>query len=297
MNKSKWNIIVLIVGVFFLSTSAIFVKLLNASSAVIAFYRLFFSGLMLLPIVLFNKKIRYELVSLKPKQYFLACISGFILSSHYLLWFESLNYTSVASSTVIVTLQPIFAVLASYIFLKERVNYFGVIGIVISIIGSCFIGWQDFQSSSAALYGDFLALLAAILITGYFFIGKNLRRHIGVLTYSILGYFSSALILFVYGVFKQVSFTSYSKEVWILFVCMALFSTIFGQMLINWVLKWFNTTTVSVMILTEVIWAILLSIIILNEGVSKEQILGILVIIVGLLIYSYREKIEYRISK
>ncbi|QZY53723.1 DMT family transporter [Crassaminicella profunda] len=297
MNKSKFNIIILLIGVFFLSTSAIFVKVLDASAAVIAFYRLFFSGLMMLPVVLLNKRLRNELISLTTKQYFLGCISGLLLASHYVLWFESLNYTSVASSTVIVTLQPIFAVLTGYLFLKERVNHIGIMGIVLSIFGSGFIGWQDFQSNTLVLYGDFLALLASMLITGYFFVGQSLRRHISAVGYSLLGYFSSAMILFAYGILQQTTFTGYTRETWALFLCMAIFSTIFGQMLINWVLKWLNTTTVSVVMLTEVIWATLLSILILNERITNKQIGGIIIIIVGLLIYSYREKIELRVEK
>ncbi|WP_432404141.1 DMT family transporter [Wukongibacter sp. M2B1] len=297
MNKSKFNIIILIIGVFFLSTSAIFVKVLDASATVIAFYRLFFSGLIMLPVVILNKRLRNELNSLTTKQYFLGCISGILLASHYVFWFESLNYTSVASSTVIVTLQPIFTVLAGYLFLKERVNYIGISGILLSIFGSAFIGWQDFQSSTLALYGDFLALLAAMLITGYFFVGKSLRQHISVLGYSLLGYFSSAIILFAYGILQQTTFTEYTRETWALFLCMAIFSTIFGQMLINWVLKWLNTTTVSVVILTEVVWTTLLSILILNERITNKQIVGIIIIIVGLLIYSCREKIELRVEK
>lgn len=297
MNKSKFNIIILIIGVFFLSTSAIFVKVLDASATVIAFYRLFFSGLIILPVVILNKRLRNELNSLTTKQYFLGCISGILLASHYVFWFESLNYTSVASSTVIVTLQPIFTVLAGYLFLKQRVNYIGISGILLSIFGSAFIGWQDFQSSTLALYGDFLALLAAMLITGYFFVGQSLRQHISVLGYSLLGYFSSAIILFAYGILQQTTFTEYTRETWALFLCMAIFSTIFGQMLINWVLKWLNTTTVSVVILTEVVWTTLLSILILNERITNKQIVGIIIIILGLLIYSCREKIELLVEK
>lgn len=42
-----------------------------------------------------------------------------ILAAHYVLWFESLQYTSVASSTVIVTLQPLFSMIGGYFYSRK----------------------------------------------------------------------------------------------------------------------------------------------------------------------------------
>lgn len=294
MNKLLFNTIALAVGVFFLSTSAIFVKLIDAPVSIIAFYRLFFSCIMMSPILILNKRVRCELKSLTFKQYFLGAISGLLLAAHYVFWFESLNYTSVSSSTALVSLQPIFALIFSFILFKEKTNCLGIFGIILSILGSSFIGWQDFQNSTLALYGDFLALFAAFIITGYFFIGQFLRKNISVISYSFIGYGSSAFFLFLYAIFKNSPFISYSKETWYLLIFLSLFSTIFGQMLINWVLKWLSATTVSVVILTEVIWATLLSIIILSEPISSNQIIGIFAIVIGLIIYSHSTKLALK---
>ena len=91
-----------------------------------------------------------------------------ILAAHYVLWFESLQYTSVASSTVIVTLQPLFSMIGGYFLFKERFTRGAVIGCLIAISGSIVIGWQDFKISGEALYGDILAFIAAGIITAYF---------------------------------------------------------------------------------------------------------------------------------
>lgn len=42
---------------------------------------------------------------------------GVFLAIHYGLWFESLRFTSIASSTVFVTLQPLFAFIGGYFLL------------------------------------------------------------------------------------------------------------------------------------------------------------------------------------
>ena len=109
--------LILAVGVISVSTSAIFVKVSSASAGVIAFYRLLFTVLLMLPI--FIVKYVEELKLISKKDWFFSILSGVFLAFHFILWFESLNYTSVASSTVLVTLQPLFAFVGTYIFFKE----------------------------------------------------------------------------------------------------------------------------------------------------------------------------------
>ena len=90
---------VLAIGVISVSTSAILVKVSTAPSGVIAFYRMFFSVLFMLPVFL----IKYvpELRLITRRDWIFSIAAGVFLAFHFILWFESLNYTSVASSTVL----------------------------------------------------------------------------------------------------------------------------------------------------------------------------------------------------
>lgn len=191
MKSTFTSYLALFFGVFALSTSAIFVKLANAPASITAFYRLFFATLILLPFLLFNKSNLQGLLSLSKKQWKFILLSGLFLAIHYILWFESLNYTSVASSTVIVTLQPIFSMAGGYILFKERFSKGAIMGCIISIMGCFIIGWRDFQISNQALFGDLLAFIAAGIITAYFFIGQYVRKNLSLVSYSIIGYASS----------------------------------------------------------------------------------------------------------
>ena len=147
-------------GVVSLSTSAILVKFSTAPSGVIAFYRLFFSVILMLP--LFLHKYIPELKKISFKDWIHTIIAGVFLAFHFILWFESLNYTSVASSTVLVTLQPIFAFVGSYFIFHERFSNKAIFSCVITILGSVLISWGDFYVSGTALYGDILALIACL---------------------------------------------------------------------------------------------------------------------------------------
>ena len=111
--------IFLLIGVMALSASAIFVKLADAPSSIMAFYRIFLSFCVIFILTISKKDTRKELLSLSKKEIILGIISGISLALHYFLWFQSLNLTSVASSTVIVTLQPLFAFVAGYLFFNS----------------------------------------------------------------------------------------------------------------------------------------------------------------------------------
>lgn len=283
--KQSVSLAALIFGVFALSTSAIFVKLAKSPSAITAFYRLLFTLLLLLPSVLFSRKRRAEFYNLGKKQRILSVSAGILLAIHYILWFESLNYTSVASSTVIVTLQPLFSILLETIFLKERQNKVALVGCLIAIAGSCVIGYGDFQSGSQALLGDLLALLAAAFISIYFFIGQLMRKTTSASLYSVLGYSGSVIFLAIYALINQESFFSYPSATWQCFFGLAVVSTIFGQFLFNLLLKWCSATTVSMSILGEPVGACILAFFILHETIGARQGIGIAVILGGLTLY------------
>ena len=279
--------IALIAGVIALSTSAIFVKLAEAPSSIIALYRLLFTALTLSPFLLFNKKNRAELQSLKGSQYIRIVLSGFLLAVHYVMWFESLRFTSVASSTVLVSLQPLFSLFYGLIFLKEGLTKNAVIGCLIAICGSAIIGWGDFQISGIALVGDILAFLAAGVISMYFLIGQVVRKQISAVTYSVLSYLNSVVFLLIYALIKQDPLTGYGLGTWGAFLGLAFVSTIGGQFVFNLLLKNVSASAVTMSILGEPIGTCILAYFILGESIAPRQLVGIIVIMTGLSIYFF----------
>ncbi|WP_462363287.1 DMT family transporter, partial [Pyramidobacter porci] len=220
-------------GVFMLSASGVFAKVARAPAGIIAFYRLFFATLALLPWLLSHKNDRRELRSLSPIQYAEGALAGFFLAVHYVMWFESLRYTSVASSTVLAALQPLFSVMWGRLFLGERLSARALTGGAIAIAGSAVVGWSDFSVSSQSLWGDLLALVSGGVISLYFFCGQILRRRMGAVPYSVLSYGSSAAVLALYALFMGYPFAGYPASTWGAFLGLALVSTIGGQMVFN----------------------------------------------------------------
>lgn len=286
------------IAIFAISTSAIIVKLIeDAPAGIIAFYRLLFAVLLMAPIVFI--KYKAEIKNISKKDWIFAVISGIFLSLHFILWFESLNYTSVASSVVLVSLQPLFAFIGTYFFFGERFSVAAVISMFITLLGSFIIGWGDLQISGLALLGDILALLGAITVTVYFLLGQKLRRSLSLMTYTFIVYSSSTLTLLIYNVILGNNFFHFAPNTWAWFLSLAIIPTFFGHSLLNWALKWVSTSTISMAVVFEPIGASILAYIILQEHVTWSQWLGGTIVISGLFLFivSTTRKSKVTISK
>lgn len=285
MRRPPFNpYIAVVIGVITVSASAVLVKLADqAPAGIIATYRLLFAVIIMLPLVLLKYRNEFRLIS--KRDWLLSLLAGFFLALHFILWFESLNYTSVASSVVLVTLQPIFAFLGTYFFFKERFSAGAVISMIIALMGSFIINWGDLQISGTALFGNMLALLGAIMITIYFLSGQHVRRNLSLVTYTFIVYSASTVTLIIYNLVLQNPFFGYPADHWWIFLALAIFPTFFGHTLFNWALKWLSTSTISMGIVLEPIGASILAYFVLGELVTWPQLLGGTIVIFGLLLF------------
>lgn len=275
--------VALAIGVISVSTSAIFVKYSTAPSGVIAFYRLFFSVILMLPVFLL--KYVSELRLITKRDWIFSIISGVFLAFHFILWFESLNYTSVASSTVLVTLQPLFAFVGTFVFFKEKLSFKEIISGIIAVIGSVVISWGDFRISGNALFGDILALIACALITAYLLFGQTVRKRVSLITYTFVVYSISTITLLLYVLAAHEPLIGFESDNWLYFFLLALIPNLLGHTFINWSIKWLSTSTISVAILFEPIGATILAVILLSEEVLWTQLVGGLIVLIGIMIF------------
>lgn len=285
-NKRSFSLyLLLFIGVLALSTSAIFVKLSSAPSPIIATYRMMFSTIILLPVLLFHKENLREMQRLTKKQWLLGSLAGAFLAIHYGLWFESLRFTSIASSTIFVTLQPLFAFAGGYFFFNERLKGFAFFGGLLAILGSFIVGWGDFSIGGTALFGDILALLGAVTITIYFFIGQHLRKVLSLIPYALIAYSTSSIFLLVYSLALGYPLTGYPSSDWMCFLGLAFISTILGQTIFNWLIKWINTSTISMSILGEPIGTCILAYFIFGDKITIQQFIGSVIILLGIFLF------------
>lgn len=275
--------LVLFIAIVGLSFGAFLAKLSDAPALIIATYRNTIATVILAPFALIM--CRQELKNLSLRDGAAAFASGVFLAFHFATWILSLDYTSVASSTVLVTLQPVFVVLGSYIFLKETVSKKALLAGLLAIVGSVIIGLSDFRIGGMALWGDFLALSGAVLIAVYMLIGRRLRQRLSLTAYTFLVYGACSVTLLVMDVLTGTPLAPYSAKNWVLFLAMALIPTIMGHSLLNWNLKYLPASTVSVSVLGEPIGASILAALFLNELPTLLQITGASLILIGIYLF------------
>ncbi|QXE91742.1 DMT family transporter [Geomonas subterranea] len=274
----------ILVGVFAVSFSSILVRVCTAPPLVIAAYRLIFTFCFLAPFTLWGGAP--ALRGMTARQVRLSAASGVFLALHFVTWFISLKYTSIASSVVLVTTQPLFVVFGSWVFFKERVPRKALYGCFLAFAGSVVIGATDFQVGERAFIGDLLALFAAVMVSGYLLIGRRLRHSLPLTGYTFVTYGASAITLSAAAVAGGVPFYPYPGQDWLIFVALALVCTILGHTVFNWVLRYVQASVVSVSILGEPLGAILWAAVFLGENPTPRQVVGGSIIFAGLYLFT-----------
>ena len=140
--------LLLAVGILGLSMSAVLVRYSDAPSAVTAAFRMFWTVLLMSPMFLFSSRYRKELSGVSRKTFLLCIASGICLALHFIIWFDSLKYTSVASATAIVCTEVVWVSLGYCLVLKGKLQPKAVLAIAVTLAGSVLIAWSDSGSRS-----------------------------------------------------------------------------------------------------------------------------------------------------
>ena len=281
----KHPMIMIVVGVLGISLSSIFVKYSQAPSAVTAAYRLLWTVLLLTPVVLGKGSVRRELAQAPKKLAWLSILSGLFLAIHFVLWFESLQHTSVASSTTIVCTEVIWVCLGFCLFLKGKLSGKAVFAIGVTLAGSVLIALSD-SGSGAGLYGDVLALLAAIAVAVYTLIGRVVREKLSTTVYTYMVYTACAAVLVVTCLVQGYSLFAYGWSAVIVGLLLAVCSTILGHSIFSWCLKYFSPSFVSASKLCEPVVAAIMAGFLFGELPGWLQVFGGVLILGGVLWYS-----------
>lgn len=287
----KHPMIMIIVGVLGISLSAIFVRYSTAPSAVTAAFRLMWTVLLMTPVIVGKKQVRQELMTLEKKHTLLSGISGIFLAIHFVLWFESLKHTSVASSTTIVCTEVIWVALGFWFLLKGKISKKAIGAIGITFAGSVLIACAD-SVTEGHLYGDILALLAAVAVAIYTLIGRIVREKVSTSVYTYVVYVSCATVLVATCMVQDNGLFDYGLSAIVVGLLLAVFSTILGHSVFSWCLKYFSPAFVSASKLCEPVVAAIFAGILFGEVATWLFLTGGGMILGGVLFYSKIEMEE-----
>ena len=281
--------ILLPIGLAAMSFSSIFIRFCDAPPLVIAAYRLTLATLILLLLAL-PKTLR-ESRQLSRKEVLPSLGAGLFLCFHFAFWITSLQYTTVASSVIFVTTNPIFVAVASAFILREKISPFLFFSILLAVIGGVLIGWGDLGKGKDPIFGDFLSLLGAVMATGYLLVGRRVRQKVSLTTYITIVYGVAAIFLVFLAFLKGDAFFGHPPKDYFLFLLLAVGPQLIGHSSLNWALRFFSATLVAVFILGEPIGAALLAYFILGESPGAGLLGGGAMVLLGIYL-SAREEVR-----
>lgn len=296
-------LVVILFGILAVSTASIFIRFAQqeAPSLVIAAVRLTIATLILAPFALIRQ--RKELVNLQRKQLLLALLSGFFLAVHFASWISSLEYTSVASSVVLVSTSPLWVALLSPFVLKESLSKWIILGLSLTLLGSALVGISDVCSLAStglvcpplgdfvrgeAFMGDLLALTGAVMGAGYIIIGRQLRANISLTSYIFIVYGMAAVVLIFVMIIAGQSPFGFLPVTYLMIFLLALVPQLLGHSSFNWALGYLSAAYVSITFLGEPVGSTILAYFILHESPGLFKIIGAILILMGILLASKR---------
>lgn len=280
-------------GLLAVSAASVIVKLIqneHVPSLVISAYRLTLASLALAPLAL--ARHRDELLKLTRRDLVLIAIAGIFLALHFATWIESIRFTTIASSTVLVSTSPIFVGILSWILLCEKLSRMLIIGLVITVIGGALIGFADAAGMPSAasapdpLKGNVLAIAGAIAVAVYLLIGRSIRSKLSLIPYIFVCYGAAAITLLVAILITGQNFFGYTATAYVGLILLAIFPQLIGHSSFNWALRYLSATYVSITVLGEPIGSTILAFFIFKQQPPELTLIGGVIILIGILIAS-----------
>lgn len=278
--------VVLFVSVLAFSWAGPLVRFTEAPALAISLWRLLVAVAVLLVVVTLRRGGWGPLARLPARHWLLGSLAGVFLAFHFWSWIASVQYTSIASSVVLVSTQPLFVALLSGLLLAERPGRREWLGIGIASAGAVVIGWGDFTAGGTALFGDALAVLAALLAAAYTIVGRRLRGDVDLWSYVLVVYGSAALVLLVaVALLPGVPLVDgYGRNDWLVFVALALGPMLLGHTGVNYALRYVRAYLANLAVLGEPIGATLIAWLLpaLAETPSPSTLVGGAIILLGI---------------
>ena len=284
---------VLALAVLAASFSSIFIRFAQseASSLVISAYRLAIASLLLSPILLF--RYRGEVRALSRSESRLSLLAGLFLAIHFGTWITSLEYTSVASSVVLVQTAPLMVAALSPRLLGEKISRYLIVGLLIAMLGSLIVGISDTCGAEGclqldellrgtAIRGDLLALAGAAAGAGYAIVGRRVRQSVSLVPYIGIAYGAAAIALVAASLFQGAPLFGFEPQTYLWLLLLAIFPQLVAHTSYNWALGYAAAAAVSLVLLAEPVASGILALVILDETPTVLRLVGGVLILIGI---------------
>ena len=280
----------LLTAMLIFGTIGLFRRMIPFPSSVIANTRGII-GTSFLILFVFLTKQKLNFTSIK-KNLILLVLSGTLIGFNWILLFESYNYTSVAVSTVCYYMAPIFVILASPVFFKEKLTAKKIICAAVAFAGILLVS-GIFKTSFTGLNemkGVFFGLAAAVLYATVILLNKKFKN-LEAFDRTIVQLGTSAVVLFPYTCMTEdLTALVFDSKIIILLLITGIVHTGIAYALYFHSMKSLDTQSIAIYSYIDPMSAILFSALFLNESMSELEIIGMVLILGAALLSELQKK-------
>jgi drug/metabolite transporter (DMT)-like permease len=281
--QSRLAFLALIGGATGIGFAPVLVRLTDTGPSATAFYRVLFA----LPLLWLWAAVDHRNHPSMPQPRSwrdFACLagSGLLFAADLSIWHWSLRFTTVANSTLLTNIAPLFVSFGAWLLLKEAITRRFLLGMTLSIAGGCLLAGSSAQLTKDHLWGDFLAVVAAVFYGGYLLMVKHLRTRFATPTIMAWSGLVSCPAFGLIGWVTGDSFWASHAQGWMAIGALALVSHVGGQTLIAYGFGHLPASFSAVSLLWQPVVAAGVAWIILHEPLRGSQALGGLVVLGGI---------------
>lgn len=273
----------LLLGVFCIAWSAIFVKMADAPALTSGFYRYFFCLIGLLPIWIYKK--------IKIPSLTIACwiaLSSIFFVADMSLWYLSIIRTSASVSTLLANNASVFVGLGSLVIFKQYLPKIYWIGLTIAMIGVFLVAGRDFVENPSVGIGHLMAIGAAVFYAGYMLITQKIRNTLDTVNFMGWSLLGCVILSFLSCWQQNTPMLHFNNQTWLSFVASGIICHLAGWLSINYALGFIPAAIVSPTLLIQPILTSILSFFLLHEVLRTEQIVGGGIVLTGIYLVNKR---------
>ncbi|HEY0455707.1 MAG TPA: DMT family transporter [Verrucomicrobiae bacterium] len=291
--QTRLAVVALFLGVTGIGFAPVLVRLSEVGPSATAFYRVLFA----LPLLWLwmSRERAHNPAQVQPasfRDYLQLALAGVLFVADLAIWHWSLQYTSVANSTLLTNLAPVFVATGGLILFSEKSTTKFIVGMIIGLIGAGFLVGENFNLQKAHLLGDFLSLIAAVFYAAYLLSVKYLRQRFSGPTILAWSGFVSCPGFLLAALPSGEKLWPAHLAGWLILWALALVSHVGGQTLIAYAFGHLPAGISSVGLLWQPVVAGALAWPILHEPLSIMQMIGGSLVLAGIALANQPKKVR-----
>jgi drug/metabolite transporter (DMT)-like permease len=252
------------------------------------FWRFLVSSVTLVVVMLLLGKLQFKITNKK-----LLVLLGVANGAGYLLQYSAMGYTSVAKAALFINLSAIWVAILSPRLLSESFSRKKILGVLFGLAGIVFVSTNlDFSTlGEGQLIADLMLIVSGVCWALFMIYNKKLIVHSTSATFQWMTW----VLLFTmfsiapFTVLAGAGFFALSGWAWAAIVYTAIVCWVIPYYLWLEGLKYLSASTSTILLLSEIVVAVVASVIVLKEPVTLFSSVGALFIIIAIVLVSVRD--------